>query len=92
MPEKLAELRKRWERWDAQLEAPKWIRQDASTQRSGRGSGGGRGRGQFNRLDANGDGVLTEDEVPQPALFRRMDADGDGKVTLDEARATAGNR
>jgi len=42
----------------------------------------------FRRLDRNGDGVLTSDEVARPGLFARMDADGDGRVTLQEARAS----
>jgi len=42
----------------------------------------------FRRLDRNGDGVLTSDEVERPGLFRRMDTDGNGRVTSQEARAS----
>ena len=41
----------------------------------------------FHRMDANGDGVLTADEVGRPRLFQRLDKNGDGRVTLSEARA-----
>jgi len=41
---------------------------------------------RFARLDRNGDGRLTADEVPRADLFRRMDGDGDGAVTAEEAR------
>lgn len=38
------------------------------------------------RFDANGDGVLTKDELPERAQqrFERMDANGDGQVSRDE--------
>lgn len=42
----------------------------------------------FKRLDRNGDGQLTQDEIP-PALreaLKRLDSDGDGIITLEEAR------
>lgn len=41
---------------------------------------------RFAMVDANKDGVITEDEVPGPMArgFSRMDADGNGKVTKDE--------
>src|SRR5690606_31941287 len=44
----------------------------------------------FERLDANNDGVLTREEVPQEQmrlferLLRTADADGDAKLSLDE--------
>jgi hypothetical protein len=42
----------------------------------------------FTRLDRNGDGVLSRDELPSPvARLERADADGDGRVTPDEMRA-----
>ena len=42
---------------------------------------------RFRRLDRNGDGVLTPDEVRRPEFFRRFDADGDGRVTPQEVSA-----
>jgi arylformamidase len=47
---------------------------------------------RFDQLDANGDGVLTIEEVDRPRLFRRLDADGNGVVTLREAEAFRGAR
>jgi hypothetical protein len=45
----------------------------------------------FASLDANGDGSLTEDEVPADewARISQADADSDGAVTLDELKAAA---
>jgi hypothetical protein len=96
MPEKVKELEKAWQEWNAQLQAPKWIRQDSRTE--GRGATpqpAGTGRGvdverRFRQMDRKGDGKLSRDEVGRPALFRRLDQDGDGVVTLDEARKALG--
>jgi hypothetical protein len=66
----------------------------------GRGDRPGRGgppperplAGMFDRWDANEDGKLTEDEVPEGVWNRlsRADADGDGAVTREELAAMAG--
>ena len=42
---------------------------------------------RFDRMDTNGDGVLTKDELPRPQLMKAMDGNGDGKVTRAEAIA-----
>ena len=34
----------------------------------------------FSKLDRNGDGVITRDEIPKPERFDALDADKDGKV------------
>jgi len=62
--------------------------------RPGRGGGGGFGgpggpppiESLFERFDKNGDGKLTQDEVPEWCAERLMkaDADGDGAVTKEE--------
>ena len=39
---------------------------------------------QFAKMDKNGDGVLTPDELPQPEKFARLDWNGDGSITLEE--------
>lgn len=44
--------------------------------------------GLFKRLDKNGDGKLTEDELPNKRWFNGLDANKDGSVTLDEAVKT----
>jgi mono/diheme cytochrome c family protein/thiol-disulfide isomerase/thioredoxin len=59
----------------------------------GRGGRAGAGRAVdidavFGRLDRDGDGRLTGDELPagQRDALLRLDTDGDGGLTLDEAR------
>lgn len=50
--------------------------------RSGRGGGGG----FFKRMDANGDGKLSADEIPERMKDRMdaMDTDGDGEISKEE--------
>jgi len=38
----------------------------------------------FSKLDRNGDGVITRDEIPKPERFDALDTDKDGKVTKEE--------
>lgn len=40
---------------------------------------------RFDKLDRNGDGILTASETPSKALFQRLDLDGDGKLGKPEA-------
>jgi arylformamidase len=47
---------------------------------------------RFGQLDANGDGLLTIEEVGRPRLFRRLDANGDNVVTRAEAAAALESR
>lgn len=43
---------------------------------------------RFKQMDANGDGALTKDEMPNPLEhLRKMDSNADGKVTREERRA-----
>jgi HlyD family secretion protein len=61
----------------------------------GSGVGGGRSPAEivasiFANMDANGDGVLSSDEIPADRAERLMaaDADGDGKITRAELTAS----
>ncbi|WP_374567706.1 EF-hand domain-containing protein [Ideonella sp.] len=64
--------------------APAELKAYAKTHRGG-------AKGAFSKMDGNGDGVITRDEVAaNPKLARKFDAadlDHDGRVTPDEARA-----
>ncbi len=44
------------------------------------------GTPRFQRMDRNGDGVLTPEELGGP-IFRELDRDGDGRVTVAEEAA-----
>ena len=64
---------------------------------AGRGGRGGRGmRGdpiaRLRSFDANGDGRITREEIPDQAggMFDRVDANGDDVITADELDAMAG--
>ncbi|PQA87265.1 EF-hand domain-containing protein [Hyphococcus luteus] len=54
----------------------------------GKGPGQGYGRG-FDRMDVNGDGKLTAEEMSKKhaAFIEQADADGDGAVTKEEMKA-----
>ncbi|HAL72622.1 MAG TPA: hypothetical protein DCP71_12720 [Verrucomicrobiales bacterium] len=48
-------------------------------------SAGKTGIAEFDNLDKNGDGLLTENEMPQKRWMRFLDQDSNGTVTLAEA-------
>jgi len=52
---------------------------------------GDRERPTFESLDANGDGMITADDIEavRVARFSEMDANGDGTISLDEFQAQA---
>jgi Ca2+-binding EF-hand superfamily protein len=52
---------------------------------------GGQGGGMMRRLDANGDGTISEQEFTDPAgaRFEAMDENGDGQLTAEEVAAHA---
>ncbi|MDT8375680.1 MAG: hypothetical protein RQ867_02960 [Mariprofundaceae bacterium] len=53
------------------------------------GKGGGKPGGHFQKMDTNGDGVVTADEHAAVAAqrFSKMDANSDGQITSDEMKA-----
>ena len=86
-PEKLKELQSAYDEWNAANMPAQWVRQDG---RTGPGQEVGV-RERFKRLDRNGDGKITRDELDRPALFRRLDRNGDGAISRQEADALAGS-
>lgn len=46
----------------------------------------------FKRLDRNGDGKLTADELKRPRIIQRADANGDKAIDRDEFAALFGNK
>ena len=89
-PARAKELDDTWTAWNAQLMTPQWQRGATRTQGAGGRAGLARQDAsidaRFRQLDKNGDGKLTPDEFPRPAVFKRMDRNRDGIVTLEEAR------
>ncbi len=80
-PDKARRLQTAWEAWNAELMDPQWQRQGPAA----RGADAQVDK-RFRRYDTNGDGRLTQDEVPRARAFTQMDANQDGQVTIDEAR------
>ena len=46
---------------------------------------------RFDRLDRDGDGKLSRDELPRPALFKRLDRNRDDVIERDELPRTTGD-
>ncbi|WP_428409990.1 EF-hand domain-containing protein [Hyphococcus sp.] len=61
----------------------------AASAMAGEGKGEGRWSGHWDRMDVNGDGVLTADEMSEKhaQFIEDADADGDGAVTKEEMKA-----
>lgn len=76
--EAIAKLKQANQGWKEKLQA------------AGVGNGGLATEFLFKRLDKNGDGKLTPDELPDKAWFDKLDLNHDGVVTLEEARKVIG--
>jgi arylsulfatase A-like enzyme len=88
-PDRLKELQSAFAEWEKGMKPAQWTRQDARTQgvagnRNGTPAAGGRMQAALKAADKNGDGKLSREEYPQPAVFRDIDKDGDGFATREE--------
>ena len=62
-------------------------KQDGRNQGRGGGRGSGGGNPIIRTLDANGDGIISKQEIDNStALLKKLDRNGDGKVSRDEMR------
>jgi len=91
-PDKLKELQSAFAEWEKGMKPAQWTRQDARTQgvggnRNGTPAAGGRMQAALKAADKNGDGKLSRDEFPQPAIFKDIDKDNDGFATREEIQA-----
>ena len=92
LPEKVKELKSLYDAWEAQLQDPKWIRQDNRRTRARQAARQSQTEterqleNRFKRLDRNGDGKLSADEANSAPRFRGADLNGDGVITLEEAK------
>ena len=91
-PAKAAELQAAYDAWSEQMMPAQWVRQDARTQGGGAAKKGTPGAGNrmqaaLKTADKNGDGKLSRDEFPQPAIFKEIDKDNDGFATREEIQA-----
>jgi arylsulfatase A-like enzyme len=91
-PDKLKELQSAFAEWEKGMKPAQWTRQDARTQgvasnRNGTPAAGGRMQAALKAADKNGDGKLSREEYPLPAVFKDIDKDGDGFATREEIQA-----
>jgi arylsulfatase A-like enzyme len=91
-PDRLKELQSAFAEWEKGMKPAQWTRQDARTQgvagnRNGTPAAGGRMQAALKAADKNGDGKLSREEYPQPAVFKDIDKDGDGFATREEIQA-----
>ena len=62
-------------------------KQDGRNQGRGGGRGSGGGNPIIRTLDANGDGIISKQEIDNStALLKKLDRNGDGKISRDEMR------
>jgi arylsulfatase A-like enzyme len=91
-PDRLKELQSAFAEWEKVTQTAQWTRQDARTRgvagnRNGTPAAGGRMQAALKAADKNGDGKLSREEYPRPAVFKDIDKDGDGFATREEIQA-----
>ncbi|MFH0990037.1 MAG: sulfatase-like hydrolase/transferase [bacterium] len=90
--ERVKEMSRMYEEWEAGTEKPKWVRQTGNVDDVRRVLRQGiRNEKQlanrFRQLDRDRSGGLTLDEFSNEQIFKEIDRNHDGIVTLEEARA-----
>jgi len=96
-PNRLKELQSAFAEWEKVTQPAQWTRQDARTQggaanRNRTPAAGSRMQAALKTADKNGDGKLSSDEYPQPAVFKNIDKDGDGFASREEIQAYYASR
>jgi len=82
MPDKLKELTELYNTWDAQMDKPHWVRQDARTEEGGRPSRAGRATRAGSQATSESSPAARGGGVEE--RFKQSDRNGDGKLTPDE--------
>jgi hypothetical protein len=96
-PNRLKELQSAFAEWEKVTQPAQWTRQDARTQggaanRHRTPAAGSRMQAALKTADKNGDGKLSSDEYPQPAVFKNIDKDRDGFASREEIQAYYASR
>ncbi|MCY2976728.1 MAG: sulfatase-like hydrolase/transferase [Planctomycetota bacterium] len=93
-PDKLKELQSAFAEWEKGTKPALWVRQDGrtegiATKAKGKATSaaGSRIQEALKTADKNGDGKLSQEEYPQPAIFKDVDKDNDGFATREEIQA-----
>jgi hypothetical protein len=95
-PQKLEELQAAFAEWEKGTQPAKWVRQDGRTEGvaskakakgNATSAAGSRIQEALKAADKNGDGKLSQEEFPQPAIFKDVDKDNDGFATREEIQS-----
>ena len=90
-PRKLAELRAAYAEWEKDMIEPLWnyrgMRAASTTTTAPPRRPASNLEATFRRLDRNGDGKVTRQELPRAEIFDRFDRNGDGVIQASEVGA-----